>query len=183
MNTDNTGMDRDTARNILNSRAIIKDECTTKNVAITNVSFTDADGEVWKWDEESEGSSAGEPYAIVNFNACNPFGLKKAKELARAGEYQDACNNNLTLRVTPELGQELKESMFATVVTRLREIEDPDDEDKTVMALFITKAVPNIAKTIERANFDDIFEDEDGEGIRTEEERLEAERIATGTGD
>lgn len=163
-------MDKSTARNILNSRVLIDDIGTVKNVQVTNVSFKDENGEPFKWEEDTTGSSAGEPYAIANFNAMNAYGRKKAIEQVKAGEYQEACNNNLSLRVTPELGQELREAMFATIVAGYREVTDPETDEK-VQALLITKAVPLTPKSAsdKRLNFDEAFGIEEEEAEHAEE--------------
>lgn len=163
-------MDKDTALNILKSRVLIG-LGVTKNVLVTNVSFKDTDGKPFIWEN---GSSKGEPYAIVNFNAVNDYGANRALELFKEGKYQEACNTNLSTRVTLELGAELQEAMYASVVgtpamvqPRDEDGEPLEDEDGNIVdeveTILINKCMPNIAKEASKSKaFDpDVFADID----------------------
>lgn len=171
MTTISREIDARVAKSILQGRVLTTEPEVIKNVAVTNVSFTDQDGEPWKWEDDSTGSSAGQPYAIANFNLINAYGKKKAIEHYKAEEWQESCNTNLSMRVTPEVGRELRESMFATVVTDYRTVTDDDGKD--VEALLVVKAIANTPKSAsdKKADFGDIFteaEVEETEDIRTQ---------------
>ena len=132
-------MTKETCINILKNRVLASKESVINHVAVTNVSFVDEEGQPFVWEED--GPSAGEQYAIANFNLINQYGKTKAMELFKAGEYQEACNTNLSLRVTPELGKELQNAMYANVDVKLRTVHDDDDNE--VEALLVAKARPD----------------------------------------
>lgn len=135
-------MKRSQAMNILSSRAVLG-VGVYKNVPVTNVSFTNENGDPFVWES---GDNEGEPYAIANINAMNEYGKQKAQELFTEGEYQLACNTNLSARVSIEKGRQLVNSLVATVKTELREIDVKDENGEptgeTEMAVLIAKIVP-----------------------------------------
>lgn len=142
-----TQMTRKTAMNILQSRAVVSKPTVISNVEVTNVSFTDQEGQPFVWEDTSE--SAGEPYAIANFNLMNTYGKEQAQSDFSEGNYQDACNHNLSARVSLEKGRELVNSLIATVKVDYREIDVKDDNGEptgeTEQALLIAKVVPSKA--------------------------------------
>lgn len=151
-------IDKRTAMNILKSRTIIG-LGVTKNVQVTNVSFANTDGTPFAWEEGS--SSAGEPYAIANFNAINAYGKAQAQVHFANGDYQEACNTNLSARVSLEKGRQLQEAMYASVVGEKRTIELKDPESgeltgDTAETILVNKCFPNMAKDASesKAEFD-----------------------------
>ena len=135
-------MKRSTAINILKNRGLLT-RGATQDVPVTNVSFVNAEGQPFVWEE---GDNKGEPYAIVNFNAFNAYGKKQAEELFAQGEFQEACNTNLSARVPVKKGKELNNALYATVVMDEREIDVKDENGEPTgekeMALLPTKVVP-----------------------------------------
>ena len=138
-------MEKKTAINILKGRAVLGIG-VTKNVPVTNVSFKDAEGQPFVWES---GDSEGEPYAIANINAMNHYGKQQAELMFANGDYQEACNTNLSARVSLEKGRQLNNALLATVQTEEREIDVKDDNGETTgeteMAILIGKIVPNEA--------------------------------------
>jgi len=172
-------MEKKRAMNILNSRSMIK-LGSTKNVPVTNVSFEKPDGSQFVWES---GDSEGEPYAIANFNMINKDGYKKAQKLFDLERYQDACNTNLSARVTLEQGRALQESMFATVIGRKTLLQPTDidgnhltDDDGNLLdkqeGIVVGKCVPNQAPDASetKASFE-FGEEEDTEGAPTADRR------------
>ncbi len=140
-------IDRVAATNILKTRALLGTG-VTKDVPVTNVSFIDPKTQQpFEWEEDT--SSAGQPYAIANFAIVNSYGKDKAIALFKEGNYADAVNTNLSLRVTPKLGKQLQEAMFATVVGAKRTVADDDGND--VETILIKKAAPMAAKSFEES--------------------------------
>src|SRR5690606_15990878 len=127
------------------------------HVGVTNVSFTDEDGEPFVWDEDSP--SAGQPYAIANFNIVNKYGRDKALELFKEGEYQESANQKLSARVTPELGLQLRESMYASLDMKERMVNSipGDDTSEKVPALMINRVVPEVISAGKSAYDDEVF--------------------------
>lgn len=155
-------IDKETCINILKGRVLADSERVIKHVQVTNVSFVDENDEPFEWEEGS--SSEGEPYAIANFNIVNKYGMNKALELFKDGEFQEACNQNLSARVTPEMGQALRESIYANLDIKERMVREnsEDENSEKVPALLIGKVIPEVAtvgaKAFDAKSFDaDVF--------------------------
>lgn len=157
-------MTRKTAMNILSKRAVLG-VTAVDDVQITNVSFEDENGNPFTWEEGSE--SEGEPYAIVNVNAMNEYGKAKAQKLFSEGKYQEACNQNLSARVSIKQGRELANAFSCSVKTELREVkvkdEDGEPTGETEMAVLIAKIKPTHNKSADdfRMKDFDFGEEED----------------------
>ena len=102
-------MERENAINILKACKVVREPGIAKNVTVSNVSFEDTEGNPWTWER------TGDEYAIVNLMVVNPYGLNKAKKALADEDYDGACNNNLSARVTPELGKQLQSIGMANI--------------------------------------------------------------------
>jgi hypothetical protein len=139
-------MTKETAINILESYHICDEAGVPfKGIEITNISTHDSDGLPFEWEE------TGEPYAIVNLNAMNEYGANRASQQLEDEEYQDACNNNLSLRVTLEEAENLSKGMLGTLV--LREAEVSNEDGDTEIALLPKKFTPAVAKVARKRKF------------------------------
>ena len=153
-----------TAKNILKAMVMLL-LGVTRMVQVTNVTFIDTTtGEPFidpEWDE-------GRPYAIANFNLINAYGKAQAIEHFEGDKFQEACNQNESLRVRPELGKLLQEAMYCSVVGKSRTwtIKDEDSPQfgETVTAIKVHKAIPNEARVAKADAFADVFEAEAGAG-------------------
>lgn len=91
--------------------------------------------------------------AIANFNAMNPYQLEKAKEDLTAGNFNDACNHNLSLSIRSKDYQPQKGEVVDVII---EEIETTSGEK----ALLITGCTGVKATTsLASVDFSD-FEDE-----------------------
>lgn len=171
---------RTIARNIILGRKAIQ-LGVMKDVPVTNVSFEKEPGVPF----QDENWADGEPYAVANFNLHNDYKKNEAKRLFGEGEYAEACNQNLSARVSLKVGRELKEAMFATVVGEMRTIELKDEDGiptgETVETILIKKVVAKEATSFADITDED-FANDDVFALSDEEvEAQEAKRQARET--
>jgi hypothetical protein len=104
-------MTAERAEQFLNSRAEITKPCTLSGIRILNIGEFKKDGESpWIWDK------SGERYAIVNLHAWTDYQFDEATKLFNAGEYQKACNKNLSLQMPYDEAMLLKDSLATATV-------------------------------------------------------------------
>lgn len=126
------------ALSILQSLKHIKDSdngVPKKNVEVSSINYTDADGKPFKWSETDE------EYAIVNFKAINSYGLEKAKALFREGRFQDALNNNLSMRMSIEEADQIGPKTVGTLTCRLTDVKGDDGETTQGLLPYSFKAL------------------------------------------
>lgn len=118
-----TTLDRTAAMRILKGFKQTNDpDVDYKGVEITNISYTNKEGKPFTYTE------SGQEYAVVNVNAQSEYKRKEALMHLMAGEYQEACNTNISVNVTlDELEKTpLQKGMRGTL--RVREVELTDEE-------------------------------------------------------
>ena len=172
------------ARAILLSRALLS-VGTIKNVGVTNVLFTDKEGNPFtdeRWQD-------GEPYAIAIFNACNQYGKNLSRDLFIQAKLTNdveereellvkACNQNLSARVSIKEGVKLQEAMLATVMGAKRVGEDENGDTYTTVS--IKKVFPNTPVDASQAKAHSISDEVfnlDGEIQDVSEQVIEEELV------
>lgn len=107
-----------------------------KGIEISNVSYNDADGKPFEWED-------GSPYAIVNFKATNQHMLDRAVEQYQDEEFEDAVNNNLSMRMSVEDAQKLGKGITGQLICHNVTLNADTEEETT--ALLPRKFVPAVA--------------------------------------
>jgi hypothetical protein len=130
-----------------------------EDIAVSNVSYEDADGQPFKWSEDSDRT-----YAIVNLKATNQFLLDRAIEKLSAGddlseeEIQEALSCNLSLRMDVADAKKLGKGTIGTLTARIGQARiNPEDENSdTVDAILASTFVPTAAIAAKRTSVEDI---------------------------
>lgn len=115
-----------------------------KGIEISNVSYNDAEGNPFTWEDDS-------PYAIVNFKATNQHMLNRAVEQYTEEEYDDAVNNNLSMRMSIEDAQKLGKGITGQLICHNVTLNEGTDEES--VALLPRKFVPAVAVEASKINF------------------------------
>jgi hypothetical protein len=120
-------MTAERAEQFLNSRAEITKPCTLSGIRILNIGETDKNNQPWIWDK------SGERYAIVNLHAWTDYQFDEAQKLFDAGEYQKACNKNLSLQIPYDEAMLLKDSL-ATATVQFKEVYSENYKTDIIVA-------------------------------------------------
>lgn len=157
------------AERIINSRVLIEEALVPyKGVEVSYVGFVDSEGNPFLW-EDSE-----EPYAIVSFKATNEHQLMKAVELFEAGEFEEATNTNMSMRMNVDKARELIVGGLGSLICHEVEVEDENGDN--AIALLPKKFVPAEAKVAKKVSLADLLAKKAGKAV---EAKAEA-KIATG---
>lgn len=138
------------AERIISSRVLIEEPMVPyKGVEVTSVTYNDAEGNAFVW-EESE-----EPYAIVNFKACNQHLLEKAVEDFEAGDFEASTNHNLSMRMNIDKAREVQNVGSGTLVCH--EVEVEDNDGNPTKALLAKSFQPAVAVTAKKVSLKDML--------------------------
>lgn len=132
---------KEIAEKIINSRSIVDQAGVPfKGIELSNVGFTNSDGEPFVWEESDE------EYAIVSLNACTPYQLEQAVEEFIAEDYDNACNHNVSLRMNVDKARELVKGVPYTLVMVERQTEIDGVDTTILVAKSITPVASVVAK-------------------------------------
>ena len=139
-------LDQVSALRILKANSVVTTGITP-NVRVTSVTSTNGkNGQPFIWEDTKE------PYAIVNFQAMNTYGAKKALADFKADKYDECVNNNLSARVSLEVADKLRKSLYATIEVAPAVLKDGSTAE------LIRKVIPNEPNVVTKLG--DMFEDE-----------------------
>lgn len=154
-------MEKSTAKQIIASRSLIAKEGKYR-VKVTNVTPYHRD----------LGNGIAQ-VAIANFNAMSNYHLEAAKTLFGQGDYQEACNQNLSMSIRKNDYQPTKGEIVDIVVSEITTKND-------VTGLFVISMSPVAASTaakIDMGAFDEL-DTEERVALKTEEETSTANETA-----
>jgi len=124
-------LDQTAALRILKANSVVTTGITP-NVRVTSVTSTNGKtGQPFVWEDSKE------PYAIVNFQAMNTYGAKKALAEFKAEQYDECVNNNLSARVSLEVADKLRKSLYATIEVAPATLKDGSTAE------LVRKVIPN----------------------------------------
>ena len=140
---------KEIAEKIINSRSIVDQAGVPfKGIELSNVGFTNSDGEPFVWEESDE------EYAIVSLNACTSYQLEQAVEEFIAEDYDNACNHNVSIRMNVDKARELGKGTPCVLVMVERQTEI-DGVDTTIL---VAKSItPVAAVTAKKATLADLL--------------------------
>lgn len=130
------------ARNVIDKVGV-----PIKGIEITNISYADADGVPFKYEQSDD------HYAIVNVRAINKHQLALAVEDFKAGRYNEAANRNMSLRVTVADAQLLGKKSFGTLTCQTVALKDEDGNPTGEHAIMPYSFVPAVAEVAEAVDF------------------------------
>lgn len=171
------------AERIINSKVLVEHPNTPyKGVEISYIGYTDAEGNPFEREDE-DGDPTGEYFAIVSFKAMSPYQLEKAVEEFNNGEYEEACNHNLSMRMNVEKARELCAGTLGTLICHNVTVKDEDDED--VIALMARSFAPMEAVVAKKVTLADLLKKKapKEEGKKDKKADKKAEKKADKKGD
>lgn len=140
---------KDIAEKIINSRSVVDQAGVPyKGIEVTNVGYTDAEGDAFLWEDTEE------EYAIVSLNACTPYQLQQAVEEFIDEDFDSACNHNVSIRMNVEKARELGKGTPCTLIMVERQT-DIDGVDTTI--LVAKSVVPVASVTAKKASLADLL--------------------------
>lgn len=143
------------AERIINSKVLIENPLTPyKGVEISYIGYTDKDGEPFERTDE-DGDPTGEYFAIVSLKAMSPYQLERAVEEFNNGEFEEACNHNLSLRMPVDKARELCVGTLGTLICHNVTVKDEDDED--IIALMAKSFAPMEAVVAKKVSLSDLL--------------------------
>ena len=115
---------------IIKSFSLIKETGVPyKGIWVSNVSFADSLGQPFTY-------PTGEEYAIVNFKAITPYGLTAAVADYKDGDFQSACNHNMSMRMSHKEASLIDKTTVGTLICRDIALKNEDGELTGETAMF-----------------------------------------------
>lgn len=103
---------KEIAQRIIESSPVITEaNVPYKGIEVTNIGYTDADGEPFAWE-------SGDEYAIVSFKALTEYQFDNAVQAFIEEDYEGAVRHNLTLSLPVEKARLLSVKTPGTLVCR-----------------------------------------------------------------
>lgn len=147
-------------------------------IAISNVSYTDGDGNPWLWKDSEGEPDPTRPYAIVNLQALTEEAMTQAEEYYNNGEYELAIRrrdgegvSNLSVNMSPEDVAKLKLAkgvlVSATFDWRLNSEGDEVLACTSVAPLIAKKGVNTFTERL-KAKKAQAKAEKEGDGVATQ---------------
>lgn len=140
----NTVVNQELAKRILSSRIVVNTPGKVENVKITNISE-----EVFNWENSND------EYVIANTNLMNTYLQKEAQELYKQGKYQEACNKNLTVRLSLKEAEKLMKGDIVRLL--VDEVELKDGSTALMIKTGSLSAMPSVKTS--KFSFEDVVEE------------------------
>jgi hypothetical protein len=126
---------KEIAEKIINKRALVSEAGVPYGkVEVTHIGYTDGEGE--QWNDEFIGD-----FAIVSLNAVTPFQLEEAVNAFIEGDYENAVNKNISIRVPVAQVGSIQKGGTGVLLMREAELVN-EDTGETVTALFAKSFTP-----------------------------------------
>lgn len=140
MSNERRELTKDVALNILKGmKNAEKTGVPYKGVEVASVGYNDSEGKPFTY-------PSGDQYAIVNLKAQTPHQQREAAKLFVEGDYQGACNQNITVNMSPDKAAEALAVGFGTLTTATV-WSDNLQQDITVGRRFVPAASIDITNT------------------------------------